>query len=79
MASSEEPVTFQIEALSKVHNENADREKKDLKRKLADTKKSLEVCSEAYDDASERLSKKSYDLGHMCGLWNEQVSQKTYG
>ena len=38
MASSSEPVTLQIEALNKVHNENADREKKDLKRKLAETK-----------------------------------------
>ena len=38
MASSSEAVTLQLAALSAVHNENADREKKDLKRKLADTK-----------------------------------------
>ena len=41
-----------------------DSEKKELKRKLADTKKSLEVCSEAYLDASERLLKKSLKQAH---------------
>ena len=64
MASSEETVTLQIAALSAVHNEYADCEKKELKRKLADTKKSLEVCSEAYLDASERLLKKSLKQAH---------------
>ena len=59
MASSEEAVTLQIAVLSAVHNEYADREKKDLKRKLADTKDCLEETREALDGVNEKLLKKS--------------------
>ena len=41
MASSSEMLTLQIEALNKVHNNNAISEMKDLKRKLADCEKDL--------------------------------------
>ena len=58
MASSSEAVTLQLAALSAVHNENADREKKDLKRKLADTKKCLKETREDRDRLSEKLTKK---------------------
>ena len=64
MASSEEAVTLQIAALSAVHNEYADREKKDLKRKLADTKDSLEETREALDDVSEELTKRCQTSSH---------------
>ena len=57
MASSEEAVTLQIAALSAVHNENADREKKDLKRKLADTKECLNHSRNSIDYFAGTLPK----------------------
>ena len=41
MASSSQPVTFQLEALSALHAEYACKEKKGLKRKLATSEKEL--------------------------------------
>ena len=42
-----------------------DSEKKELKRKLADTKKCLKDSRKAHDDASEQLSKKRNKQAHI--------------
>ena len=57
MASSSEPVTFQLEALSALHAEYACEEKKDLKRKLADTKECLNDSRDSIDYFAGTLSK----------------------
>ena len=71
MAFSSEPVTFQIEVLSKVHNENDDREKKDLKRKLAACQKELEEAREQIRqrrDEVNKVCKESRDAMHKVDL-----------
>ena len=59
MASSSEAVTLQLAALSKVHNENADRENKDLKRKLAECQKDLK-------EAQEQIKQRRYEVNDIC-------------
>ena len=71
MASSSEAVTLQLAALSAVHNENADREKKDLKRKLAECQKELKEAREQIrqrrDEVNE-VCKESRDSMHQVDL-----------
>ena len=55
MASSSEPVAFQIEALNAVHNEFACKEKKDLKRMLARTEESYKSVCRCLTRASDEL------------------------
>ena len=62
MASSEEAVTLQIAALSAVHNEYADREKKELKRKLADTKECLNYTRDSVDSFAKSLTNVTEEL-----------------
>ena len=59
MASSEEAVTLQLAELSAVHNENADREKKDLKRKLAECQKELK-------EAREQIRQRRDEVNEVC-------------
>ena len=65
MASSSQPVTLQLEALSAVHNEWADREKKDLKRKLANTKDALEEKREELRE-EEKLRQTVHLIRILC-------------
>ena len=71
MASSSEAVTLQLAALSAVHNENADRENKDLKRKLAECQKDLKEAREQIRqrrDEVNRVCKESRDAVHKVDL-----------
>ena len=59
MASSSEPVTFQLEALSALHAEYACKEKKDLKRKLA-------ACQKELEEAREQIRQRRDEVNQGC-------------
>ena len=59
MASSDQAVTLQIAALSAVHNEYADCEKKELKRKLAECQKDLK-------EARLRIKQRRCEVNAVC-------------